>query len=70
MQTYRVEAVVSQDGVLAIRGVPFRAGDRVEVIILSQRRKRESGERYPLRGKPVHYIAPFESVAESEWDVL
>ena len=70
MQTYRIETVVSQNRVLTIRGVPFRAGEKVEVIIFSYPRKRERAERYPLRGKPIRYIAPFDSVAENDWNVL
>jgi hypothetical protein len=70
MQTYRVETVIPQNGVLTIRGIPFRAGEKVEVIILSRAHKRENGERYPLRGKPIRYAAPFDSVAETDWNVL
>lgn len=65
MQMCRVETVISQNGILTIRSVPFRAGDKVEVIVLSRPHKREGGERYPLRGKPIHYTAPFES--EDRW---
>jgi hypothetical protein len=70
MQTYRIETIVSANRVRTIRGVPFRPGERVEVIILSHPRRREKGERYPLRGKPIRYIQPFDSVAENEWQVL
>lgn len=70
MQAYRVETVVPQNGTLTIRGVPFRAGEKVEVIILSWPRTRDNDERYPLRGKPIRYVAPFGSVAEADWDVL
>ncbi|MEJ5199371.1 MAG: hypothetical protein WHX53_10645 [Anaerolineae bacterium] len=70
MQTYRTETIVSPDRVLTVRGVPFRAGEKVEVIVLSSSRKRETREHYPLRGKPIRYVAPFDSVAEGEWLVL
>ena len=70
MQTYRTETIIAQDGMLIVRGVPFHAGDKVEVIVVSQRSKWKGGERYPLRGKPVSYVAPFESVAESDWSAL
>ena len=69
MQTYRIETIISQNRVLTIRGVPFRAGEKVEVIIFSYPRKRERAERYPLRGKPIRYIDPFDSVAENDWTV-
>lgn len=70
MQTYRIETIISPNRVLTVRGIPFRAGEKVEVIILSPRRKWERKELYPLRGKPIRYIAPFDSVAENEWQVL
>jgi len=69
MGAYRVEATVCQDGSLVVRGLPFRPGEKVEVVVLARRQK-EGAERYPLRGKPVRYIAPFESVAEDEWSAL
>ncbi|MCL5998892.1 MAG: hypothetical protein M1546_22965 [Chloroflexi bacterium] len=68
MQTYRIETLVSQNHILTIRGVPFRAGEKVEVIILSHPRQPIRADRYPLRGKPVRYIAPFDSVAENDWN--
>lgn len=70
MQTYRIETIISSNRVITIRGVPFRAGEKVEVIILSHPHKWGSASRYPLRGKPFRYVAPFDSVAESDWDVL
>ena len=27
-------------------------------------------ELYSLRGKPIRYLEPFESVAENDWEVL
>ncbi len=70
MQTYRVEAIVSSERTLTIKGVPFHAGEKVEVTVRRRGRKQERRERYPLRGKPVRYVKPFESVAESEWEAL
>ena len=70
METYRIETIVSQNRVLTIRGVPFRAGEKVEVIILTHAKTREKTERYPLRGKPIRYTAPFDSVAEKDWNAL
>ncbi len=70
MQAYRVEATISPDRELIVRGVPFRAGEKVEVIILSLARKWKSPEQYPLRGTPIRFVAPLDSVAEDEWHVL
>jgi hypothetical protein len=33
METFRVITTVSQDGKLSIKGLPFRAGEQVEIIV-------------------------------------
>jgi hypothetical protein len=70
MSDYRVETSVASDGSLTIKGLPFQAGDRVEVIVRSQEHPEGNGERYPLRGKPIRYTDPFSSVAEKDWGAL
>jgi hypothetical protein len=67
MQDYKVETTVSSDGSLTLTGLPFKAGDAVEVIIRSRTSREARSEPYPLRGKPVRYADPFGSVAEEEW---
>lgn len=66
-QAVRIKTVVTKDGVLHLEG-PFRAGDSVEVIVLSGEAANNTGERYPLRGQPYTYNDPFEPVAADEWD--
>lgn len=70
MPDYRIETRVSSDGSLIIKGLPFEAGDTVEVIIRSRKYQEEPGSRYPLRGKPIRYVDPFGSVAEEDWEAL
>jgi hypothetical protein len=70
MQTYHVTTKVADDGTITIEKAPFQAGDEVEVIVHSRERKPMHNGRYPLRGKPVHYVDPFGSVAEDDWDAL
>jgi hypothetical protein len=70
MQTYRIEATVLKNGTLTIKGLPFQAGDKVEVIVSSQEQERKTNGRYPLRGKPVRYVDPFKGVAEDDWEAL
>ncbi len=70
METFRVETIVSQNHVLTIRGLPFRVGEKVEVIVMARAKLREMNERYPLRGKPIRYAAPFDGVAEKDWNAL
>ncbi len=70
MQTYRVKTTVPNDRTLTIKGIPFHAGDKVEIIVRGHECERERTRRYPLRGKPIRYVDPFGSVAEDDWDAL
>jgi len=66
MQTYHLETVILEEGVLNVRGLPFHSGEKVEVIVKTRSKQKSRKEPYPLRGKPIHYEAPFDSVAERD----
>lgn len=68
MLAHRVETVMSEDGVVTLHDVPFRRGESVEVIVLPFPPASGTGNRYPLRGKPVTLIAPTEPVSNSDWE--
>jgi hypothetical protein len=70
MEVYRTEAVVSSNRTLTVEGLPFDAGDKVEVIVRAQPALPTRENPYPLRGKPIRYLEPFDSVAENEWTAL
>ncbi len=71
MQAHRVEATIDPDGSLKLDHLPFRAGEAVEIIILSRRNEEVvGGNRYPLRGMGVRYDRPFDPVAVEDWDAL
>ena len=70
METYRYETTLTRPGILTLTGLPFRVGERIEVIVHSHSKKDEQDKRYPLRGQPIEYIDPFSSVSEEEWEVL
>ncbi len=70
MKDYRVKTKIERDGSLTIKGLPFQAGEQVEVVVRSQKAGAGNGDRYPLRGKPIRYTDPFGSVAEKDWEVL
>lgn len=38
MNAYKIETILSEDGILTLKGLPFHAGDAVEVIILERSR--------------------------------
>lgn len=67
--TYRTQTLVVKGGKLSIKGLPFQAGETVEIIV-RRKGKRARGAKYPLRGKPVIYRAPFKGVAIADWEVL
>jgi hypothetical protein len=77
MNAYKVETILSEDGALILKDLPFHVGDAVEVIILERSRsvsERESPNQavqvddqpepnfYPLRGTVLYYEDPFESL--------
>ncbi|HOB73220.1 MAG TPA: hypothetical protein PKG54_01725 [Phycisphaerae bacterium] len=63
----RVETTPKQDGTLKLDGLPFHAGETVEVII-RLKAARNDHKRYPLRNTPVSYADPFEPVAAEDWE--
>jgi hypothetical protein len=69
MQTYRVETVLKEDGVVVLDHLPFPAGTPVEVVVLVQQRTTDHGG-YALRGMPITYRDPLEPVAQDDWDAL
>ena len=70
MRAYRTEKIISQDGALELRALPFRAGEVVEVIILSREDKMPAAHAFPLQGKVLCYEKPTEPVAQDDWEVL
>jgi hypothetical protein len=78
MNAYKVETILSEDGALTLKDLPFHVGDAVEVIILErsphQMEKAEDKPEpnlYPLRGTVLFYEDPFEpAVPVEDWEVL
>lgn len=68
MKTYCVETSLEHDGTLMLTGLPFRAGDRIKIVISAP--DRGTDEEYPLRGTVIRYIDPTEPVAVDDWDAL
>ena len=75
MNAHKIETVLSEDGALSLKGLPFHVGDAVEVIILERSHSVSTPESsgriknavidesesksYPLRGTVLHYEDPF-----------
>lgn len=68
MEAYRTNVVVHDDGTVVIGNLPFRRGQRLEVILLEQTKAQEGAASYALRGEPLRYVDPFDGVAEDEWE--
>jgi hypothetical protein len=68
MQAHTAETTLSGDGVIALRDIPFRCGESVEIIILPFAGLSPSGSRYPLRGTPVTFLDLTEPVADADWE--
>ena len=63
------EVVVERDGEVQVKGLPVRAGETVELLLLRQQVRVTGTDRYPLHGKPVRYDRPFESALDPEqWE--
>jgi hypothetical protein len=68
-KAYRVERTISTSKTITLTGLPFATGDRVEILIVRQL-PQPCEKHYPLRGQPLRYERPFDSVGENDWDVL
>jgi hypothetical protein len=70
MNAHRIETILTENGTLILRGIPFQAGDTVEVIILERRSPHPASNPYPLHGTVIRYDGPTEPVAVEDWEVL
>lgn len=68
MQDYRVKMTIEEDGSLTLKGLPFRPGERVEVLIRKCGGKAE--KPYSSRGKSTDSADPFGGVAGKDWESL
>ena len=68
VQAYRVEAELKLNGTLTLNDLPFRAGERVDVIVITQAGADLSDPEYSLRGLPITYDRPFDSVDSEDWN--
>lgn len=78
MNAHKIETSLTEDGTLVLKGLPFHAGDVVEVIILQPQTAQhqiksletQNTNLYPLRGKVIRYDDPTEPVALEDWEYL
>lgn len=66
---HRAAAVISEDGKLSLAGLPFLAGQAVEVIVLAVPTPAAlQPTDHPLRGSVLQYDRPFDPVDDDAWD--
>ena len=79
MNTHKLSTTFTEDGQLVLTGLPFHAGDTVEIILVEQLREQKSSQstnqstksEYPLQGTVLGYDDPFEpAVSAEDWQVL
>jgi hypothetical protein len=66
MNAHRLEAVMSQDGQLLLSGLPFRAGDAVEVIILAESLFQTRNGKSPESQKNVASLSPVTGISSDQ----
>lgn len=65
MEKYRIEATVSKEKTVYLKDLPFTEGDEVEIVVRKRKReKTKTQEKYPLRGLPIRYQKPHDSVTD------
>ncbi len=69
MNAYRIEATLAEDGTVTIAPLPFKAGQRVEIIVLPVAGSGAGRGHERVRGKVERYDDPFEPAASpEEWE--
>lgn len=69
MQAMRLETIVDENGTILLSGLPWGAGEAVEVIVLPQAHPRTTASDRPLAGLPLRYSQPFDPAVEpDDWE--
>ncbi|MDG2990810.1 hypothetical protein L3556_07685 [Candidatus Synechococcus calcipolaris G9] len=71
MNAHKLAATLMEDGILVLKGLPFHAGDAVEIIILEQPKEEQprhtSPKDYPFQGIVLRYNDPLEPVVDKDY---
>jgi hypothetical protein len=69
MQALRLETTVNEDGTIHLRGLPWRAGEVVEVLLMTPTPVATGKSDRPLAGLPLRYERPLDPAVEPEaWE--
>jgi hypothetical protein len=64
------ETTVGEHGELVLEGLPFEAGQPVEVLVVSKTAGSPTAGGRSLRESVLEFREPFEPVAGEDWDAL
>jgi hypothetical protein len=69
MEAYRTEATLTEDGTITVAPLPFKPGQRVEVIVLPADGRSDGRGHGRLRGTVVRYDDPTgPAIDPDEWE--
>ena len=66
METFRIRTTVSKDGKLSIKGLPFRPGAKVEVIVREEPKKVSAGQRKALANEMQALFKEIQSLPQAK----
>jgi hypothetical protein len=68
---YHTTVIVEKGGVLVLRDLPLKEGQRVEVAVYDVGvTEQDREDPLSLRGEPLYDEDPFEPIAVGEWEAL
>lgn len=70
VQAHWIETTVGEHGELALEGLPFDAGEQVEVLVIAKRAGITTPSDLSLLDSVLEYLEPMEPVASEDWDAL
>lgn len=70
VQAHWQETTVGEHGELVLEGLPFEAGQRVDVLVVSKSEGPSMMAGQSLRDSVLEYREPLEPVAGEDWDAL
>ncbi len=69
MNSHRIKTALTENGKLSLQNLPFKKGDKVEIIILPQTKSTLNVANYPLANTVIRYDDPFESaISPEDWN--
>jgi hypothetical protein len=70
VQAHWTETTVGEHGELVLAGLPFEAGEAVEVLVISKSTGSKTTSERGLRNSVLEYREPLEPVSSDDWDAL